>query len=159
MRMLIMYKGSFFDFFETLEDKREEGKVVHKLIDIIFIVSTAVICGCNEWKEIHLWATRKHNIEWLKRYIELPNGIPSLSTIGRMFNYVCPKQFEKSFIRWMSSVVDLQGRDVVSIDGKTSCGSKDGDKKGIHVVSALCDAGGLAHLSTNFELKRCYQQC
>lgn len=43
----------------------------------------------------------------------------------------------------MSSIVDLQGRDIVSIDGKTSCGSRDGDKKGLHVVSALCDAGGL----------------
>lgn len=138
-----MYTGKFFESFENIEDKREEGKVVHKLIDIIFIVATAVICGCNDWKEVHLWATRKTNIEWLKRYIELPGGIPSLSTIGRIFNYVCPKQFEKCFIIWMRKVIDLQGRDIVSIDGKTSCGSKDGDKKALHVVSALCDAGGL----------------
>ena len=139
----MVYKGKFFDSFEEIEDLREEGKVLHKLLDVMFIVSTAVICGCNEWKEVHLWATRKTNIEWLKKYIELPNGIPSLSTIGRLFNYVCPKQFEKCFIQWMRSVVDLQGRDIVSIDGKTSCGSKDGDKKGLHIVSALCDAGGL----------------
>jgi uncharacterized membrane protein (UPF0127 family) len=138
-----MYKGKFFESFEIIEDKREEGKVSHKLIDLIFIVSTAIICGCNEWKEVHLWATRNTNIAWLKRYIELPNGIPSLSTIGRIFNYVCPKQFEKCFISWMRSVVDLQGRDIVSIDGKTACGSKDGNKKGLHIVNALCNAGGL----------------
>lgn len=138
-----MYIGKFFESLETIEDKREEGKVLHKLIDIIFIVVTAVICGCNDWKEIHLWATRKSNIEWLRRYIELANGIPSLSTIGRMFNYICPKQFEKYFIIWMRSVVDLQGRDIVSVDGKTARGSKDGEKKGIHIVNALCNAGGL----------------
>ena len=102
MRVMV-YKGKFFDRFEEIEDHREEAKVIHKLLDVIFIVAIAVICACNEWKEVHLWATRKTNIEWLKKYIELPNGIPSLSTIGRLFNYVCPKQFEKCFIQWMKN--------------------------------------------------------
>ena len=92
------YEGEFFDCFNCIEDKREEGKVKHKLIDILFIVVSAVICGCNEWKEIHMWAKLKVNIEWLKKYVELENGIPSLSTIGRLFNIINPKQFEKCFI-------------------------------------------------------------
>jgi hypothetical protein len=31
-----MYKGQFFESFSIIEDIREQGKVRHKLIDIIF---------------------------------------------------------------------------------------------------------------------------
>ncbi|MFA6572296.1 MAG: ISAs1 family transposase [Bacteroidota bacterium] len=139
-----MYEGQFFESFAILEDIREQGKVWHKMIDIIFIVVSAVICNCNEWKEIHLWATIESNETWLKRYIELPHGIPSLSTIGRLFNIVSPKQFEKCFIEWMKSVVQLEEKDIISLDGKTMRGSIEGDsKRGVHIVSALCNSHSL----------------
>ena len=138
-----MYEGKFFDNFGNLADKREEGKIHHKLIDILFIVVTAVICGCNEWKEIHLWATAEMNITWLKKYIELPYGIPSLSTIGRLFNIIDPKHFEKTFISWMNAVVVMPEKDIVPIDGKTMRGSRDKDKAGAHIVSALCTSHNL----------------
>lgn len=138
-----MYEGKFFESFSIIEDTREEGKVKHKLIDIIFIVVSAVICGCNEWKEIRLWTKMELNISWLKKYIELQNGMPSLSTIGRLFNIVSPKQFEKCFILWMKSAVQLSEKDIISIDGKTMRGSIDGNKRGAHIVSALCNSHSL----------------
>lgn len=139
-----MYEGQFFESFSIIEDLREQGKVRHKLIDIIFIVVSAVICGCNEWKEIKLWSSVEPNITWLKKYIELPNGIPSLSTIGRLFNIISPKQFEKCFIDWMKRAVKLADKDIVSIDGKTMRGTIEGDStKGVHIVSALCNSHSL----------------
>ena len=139
-----MYEGQFFESFSIIEDTREQGKVRHKLIDIIFIVVSAVISGCNEWKEIRLWTSVDPNINWLKKYIELPNGMPSLSTIGRLFNIISPNQFEKCFIHWMKSAVQLADRDIVSIDGKTMRGSIDGDcSRGAHIVSALCNSHSL----------------
>ena len=59
-----MYEGEFFENFSIIEDTREEGKVRHKLIDIIFIVVSAVICGCNKWKEIKLWTEMELNSSW-----------------------------------------------------------------------------------------------
>lgn len=139
-----MYEGQIFECFSILEDTREQGKVRHKLIDIIFIVVSAVICGCNEWKEIQWWSSAQTNIDWLKKYIELPNGIPSLSTIGRLFNIVSPKQFEKCFTDWMKAAVELAERDIVSIDGKTMRGTiETGSTKGVHIVSALCNSHSL----------------
>ena len=119
----MMYEGKFFESFMVLEDTREEGKVLHKLVDIVFIVISAVMCGCNEWKEIKLWASIESNQNWLKKYIELPNGIPSLSTIGRLFNLISPKQLEACFTEWMKSAISPEDGDVVSIDGKTMRGS------------------------------------
>ncbi len=139
-----MYKGQFFESFSVLEDTREQGKVRHKLIDIIFIVVSAVICGCNEWKEIKVWTQMELNIVWIKKYIEISNGMPSLSTIGRLFNIVSPKQFEKCFIHWMKSAVKLEEKDIVSIDGKTMRGSIGGENnRGAHIVSALCNSHSL----------------
>lgn len=138
-----MYEGKFFDCFEIVEDRREQGKVRHRLLDIVFIVVTAVIAGCNEWKEIKWWIDLDVNQRWLKKYIALTNGVPSLSTIGRLFNIVSPAQFEKCFANWMQQVVRPVEQDIVSIDGKTMRGSADGDKKGAHIVSALCRSHSL----------------
>ena len=139
-----MYEGKFFEEFIIIEDIREEGKVKHKLIDMIFIVVSAVICNCNEWKDIKLWCSIKTNQEWLKKHIELPNGMPSISTLGRLFNIISPKQFEKCFANWMKRAVQLPEGDIVSIDGKTMRGTiEEGSTKGVHIVSALCKSHSL----------------
>lgn len=140
-----MYEGEFFRSFELLEDTREEGKVKHKLLDILFIVISGVICGCNTWEEVHLWSIADMNIVWLEKYIQLKNGIPSLSTIGRLFDIINPKQFEKCFIGWMKTAVNMSNRDIIPIDGKTMRGSKiiGKGKKGAHIVNALCCSNNL----------------
>jgi predicted transposase YbfD/YdcC len=150
-----MYEGQFFESFSILEDTREQGKIKHKLLDILFVVICGVVCGCNTWEEIHLWAIADMNYNWLKNYIELENGIPSLSTIGRLFNIIHPKQFEKCFVLWMKTVINLPEKDVISIDGKTMRGSqeKNKSKKGTHIVSALCNSQNLVIGQTKTEEK------
>jgi len=142
-----MYDGTFFDHFSNLEDEdtRQEGKVRHKLIELLFITVSAVISGCNDWKEISIWANAEINVKWLKKYIELLHGPPSLSTIKRLFNIVDPVQFEKHFVEWMEAVINLPEKDIISIDGKTMRGSQEKltPKKAVHIVSALCKSNGL----------------
>lgn len=138
-----MYEGKFFESFRVLEDIREQGKVQHKLLDLVFIVISAVVCGCNEWKEIKWWCEMEANQKWIKKYIELPNGMPSLSTIGRLFNIISPKQLELCFADWMKCSVKLENEDIVSIDGKTMRGSIDEECRGAHIVSAICRSHSL----------------
>ena len=47
--------------------------------DIILITLFALLTKCNEWKEIESFAKKKE--KWLRKYLELPNGIPSHDTI------------------------------------------------------------------------------
>ena len=101
------------------------------------------ICGCNEWKDIKLWMEMELNQLWLKKYIRLQNGLPSLSTICRLFNMIDPKQFEKCFSLWMGQAIDLDDYDIISIDGKTSRGSIEEESRGIHIVSAICHSHSL----------------
>ncbi|MBE1557216.1 transposase family protein, partial [Sporosarcina limicola] len=63
------YQGPIFEYFEELSDTRQEGKVRHKLTDILFIMVTGVICGLDEWDDIHFWASSDSSQQWLKKYI------------------------------------------------------------------------------------------
>ena len=138
------YTGQFFDIFGSLYDKRQEGKIWHNLIDILFIIVSAAFCKIDEVEEIVIWANAEKNKEWLKKYIELPNGIPSLSTFRRALRAIEPKQFEKLFMLWTKelTIFSKEGGDIVAIDGKTMRGSRDGDKI-THIVSAWCSTNNI----------------
>ena len=140
-----LYEGEFFDFFGDLQDTRQEGKVYHILIDILFIVLSGILCGYDEWENIHVWANASITQKWLKKYIALKHGTPSLSTIKRVFAIMNPEEFSARFTEWVRAGIKLPDKDIVSIDGKTSRGSIDIGKgqKAIHMVSALCHSHGL----------------
>lgn len=130
--------SSFLDHFSKIEDPRLNRKKLHKLIDILVITLCAVICGAELWEDIEAFAHAKY--DWLKKFLELPNGIPSHDTLWRVFSLLDSEQFEKSFIAWMSSCVELSDGSIVPIDGKrlrSSNGSVLSNKSAIHMVSAF----------------------
>lgn len=137
------YEGKFFEHFGNVKDTRQEGKVAHRLTDILFIIFSGVLCGYDEWKYIHAWAAAPATQNWLQKYISLANGMPSLSTLQRGVAVINPKEISQRFIEWMQTELTLPERDTISIDGKTSCGSKAENQKPLHVVSALCHSYGL----------------
>lgn len=140
-----LYQGEFFDYFGGLQDTRQEGKVYHRLVDILFIVVSGILCGYDDWEHIHIWASSAATQKWLKKYIALRNGMPSLSTIKRGFGILNPEEFSALFIEWVRAGLTLPDKDIVSIDGKTSKGSRDTStgQKALHMVSALCRSHGL----------------
>lgn len=129
--------------FTDIEDPRVERTQEHKLIDILVIAICAVICGANHWTEVAIFGEAKK--EWLGTFLELPNGIPSHDTFGRVFARIDPEQFQASFIKWMKAVSKVLPAEIIAIDGKTARGSHDkGIGKGaIHMVSAWATANRL----------------
>ena len=83
--------GNFFEHFATLPDPRVERSKRHKLCDIVFIAIASVLSGCDDWNEMELYGKAKY--EWLKNYLELPNGIPSHYTFNRVFAALNPAAF------------------------------------------------------------------
>ena len=139
-----LYRGNFFKCFGIIYDRRQQGKVLHKLIDVLFIIVSACFCNINKASDIYLWCKEEQNYNWLKQYIALGNGIPSLATIRRVLDTIDPKQFEKCFVSWARDITifSKEGGDTIAIDGKTMKGSKDGDKV-THIISAWCSANNL----------------
>ncbi|MBO3462597.1 ISAs1 family transposase [Aetokthonos hydrillicola Thurmond2011] len=131
------------EHFSNIDDPRIERRKLHKLIDILTISLCAIICGADTWEDIELFGESKH--EWLKNFLELPNGIPSHDTFARVFARLDPEQFQKSFINWIQSVSKLTNQEIVAIDGKTLRGSYDtsNNKAAINMVSAWATANSL----------------
>jgi predicted transposase YbfD/YdcC len=122
--------------FEGLRDPRIERTKLHKLEDILMIAICAVICSADSWEDMEDFGNAK--IEWLEKYLELPNGIPSHDTFNRVFARLDPQQFQTSFIHWMASVSEVIQGQVIAIDGKILRRSHDKGigKAAIDMVSA-----------------------
>jgi len=122
--------------FSKINDPRLDRQKLHKLVDIFAITVCAVICGANTWNEIAQYGQSKH--DWLKTFLELPNGIPSHDTIRRVFIIIDPEEFRTAFIDWVASIRPLLPETVIAVDGKTLRRSHDktNGKSAIHVVSA-----------------------
>jgi predicted transposase YbfD/YdcC len=134
---------SLFDYFVVIEDTRDEKKRRHLLIDVMVIAITAVICGADGWTQVEAFGKAKE--EWFRRFLELPNGIPSHDTFGRVFSVLSPEVFEARFREWVASVREVCGEDIIAIDGK-SLRRSHCRKKGLgplHMVSAWSAANGL----------------
>ena len=82
-----------FKYLHTVTDKRQEKKVLHKMRDIIALVFFAMLANANDWVAIEIFG--EEHREFLRRYLELPNGIPSHDTIQRVFAMVSPEFLQK----------------------------------------------------------------
>lgn len=133
----------FFNYFGIIKDVRQQAKVRHLLIDILFIAVAATIANASDWKEVEIFAKKRE--DWFSKFLELPNGIPSHDTFERVFRWIDPKQFEKCFVHWVKEIAALGERSIVAIDGKTMRGAFDTeDKKSpIHIVSAWASENGM----------------
>ena len=116
-------------------DRAERAKR-HELLDSIVITICGVICGADNWVEIEEFGNAR--LEWLSRFLRLPNGIPSHDTFGRVFSRLDPDQFGACFMNWVQSVAELTPGEVVAIDGKTlrRCHDRGQGRAPLHLVSA-----------------------
>jgi hypothetical protein len=81
--------GSIKTHFSNIVDSRDLNKR-HKLIDIITIAICAVVCGANSRGHIEVFGQSK--IDWFKDFLQLPHGIPSHDTFGRVFDRIDPDE-------------------------------------------------------------------
>lgn len=130
-------------YFQDLQDKRRGAGKRHKLIDVITIAICGIICGADDWSGIEEYGQAKE--EWLRQFLGLPHGIPSHDTFGRIFSWLDPQAFEKSFLGWVQAVMTTTEGQVIAIDGKTLRGSQDriNGKEAIHMVSAWAEKNRL----------------
>lgn len=129
-------KLSLFSHFADLEDPRIDRTKKHLLLDIIALAICAVIGGAEGWEEIEDFGKDKH--EWLKKFLRLPNGIPSHDTISRVFRRIKPEAFQECFLSWVQTLYQELGLKHVAIDGKVVRRSFDRAtaKNALHLVSA-----------------------
>ncbi len=130
------------DYVSTVTDTRQEKKVLHKMMDIIMLVFFAMLANADDWVEMEVFG--KEHESFLRKYLELPNGIPSHDTIQRVFVMV-PSEFLENFQKkWNEMISSNKGdkiKKLLAIDGKTQRGNGGKNQKANHIVSVVDEKG------------------
>jgi len=141
---------------EKIPDFRDESYVKHKLSDIVLLTLFAVLSNANEWSEIEAFGIKKE--KWLRNHLQLENGVPSDDTIRIVISNIDSRYFYEIVIEFFIEIVanlsrlanatTTQEPDIISIDGKTSCGSKRNDTdimgtKALHTLNAYSNDYGM----------------
>jgi len=134
---------SVMSYFEKIDDPRVVERSNHFLIDIIAIVICAVIGNAEGWRDVEAYGREKESM--FRRFLELPNGIPSHDTFRRVMSLVRPEAMQTCFVTWTRSLMSKDRREVIAIDGKTArrSGSPSKGKSPLHLVSAWASHAGL----------------
>jgi predicted transposase YbfD/YdcC len=125
---------SIIHYFRKLKDPRRKERCLHELQDIIAIALCATIAGAQDWQEIVTFGEKR--IDWLKRFLKLPNGIPSHDTFERVFDLINPQAFQRCFRHWVEAIRAVLPIKHIAIDGKTLRSSGTDKLKTLHLVSA-----------------------
>jgi predicted transposase YbfD/YdcC len=139
---------SFENHFTVVDDPRIDRSKSHLLLDILFLAVCATIAGADGPSDIADFG--REQIQWLRKFIALPNGIPSHDTIGRVFSLIKPEQFQQAFLSWLETLMPDDGDGdalrFLPIDGKTLRGSlhRNEELKPLHLVSAWATKCGLS---------------
>lgn len=120
--------------FRKLKDPRINRHKLHLLSDIIVIALCAVLCGAKDWQQVETFGKQRR--DWLRRFLKLPNGIPSHDTFERVFDRIDPKAFLQCFQSWVAAIAEKLDIKHIAIDGKTLRGSGSSKLGPLHLVSA-----------------------
>ena len=142
---------------DAVPDYRHPSYTRHLLGDIIMIVFFAVLGNADEWGEIESFAKRKE--KWLRKYLELPSGIPTDDTYRVVMGNINTEHFYQSAVELLlhtiEGIVLLSGKEdsihekaIVSVDGKESRGSKrksgeHGDVKALQTLNVYSNDYGI----------------
>ena len=129
------------------DPRRQCKNLRHRLVDVLVVGFCGVLCGCEDFVELQTFGRKKE--DFFRRFLELPQGIPSHDTFRRVFQAVCPQALQRCLIQWLQGLrqaapAAAQG-EVVAIDGKTLRRTFDRARSlgALHLVSAWATANGL----------------
>tara|TARA_B100001079_G_C16359375_1_gene492141 strand:+ start:104 stop:1216 length:1113 start_codon:yes stop_codon:yes gene_type:complete len=125
------------DFLSSVDDPREQEKVVYPLVSLLFMSICAVFCGAESWDDMVVFTESRK--DWLSKYIDMKAGIPSYSTFRRVFSVIQPNAWIALIEGTLGIVIkERKPEDQIPIDGKTLRGTRCASKeiRAIQMVSA-----------------------
>lgn len=129
--------------FKDAKDPRVVGRCDHVMTDILAISVLAVLCGAEDFPDIAEFGKRRK--DWLREFLELPNGIPSHDTFRRVLAALDRTQFAACLFEWTQALNEATGGKLIAIDGKVlrRSMSKKSGLAALHLVTAWASENGL----------------
>jgi predicted transposase YbfD/YdcC len=123
-----------FDAFLVIEDHRTGGNKKHHFGEVLFMAITGLLCGMNGFADIEEFC--EVQIDWFRKWITLPNGVPRAQTFSNIFQMIDPDQFNQCLIKHLGEICPKLQRQVIALDGKKLRGSHGLKVEAAHAVSA-----------------------
>lgn len=127
--------------FEGLPDPRLDRTRAHNFIDILVIGLCATLVGGENFSDMERFGRLRE--DWLKGFLELPEGIPSHDTFNRVFSALDPHAFMECFGQWVQGICPNLSDEVVAIDGKALRRAVNQGETIPYIVSAWASEHGL----------------
>jgi predicted transposase YbfD/YdcC len=126
----------FLSYFKDMPDRRQPGKVIYPLDEILLLCLLAALAGAEAFTDIARFGEKK--LDLLRRFRPYKDGTPAHDHLGDIFATLDAQAFQRCFVAWVAALTKTPG-EVIAIDGKTSRRSykKKGSKEPIHMVSAF----------------------
>jgi predicted transposase YbfD/YdcC len=123
--------------FAELRDPRSTGARRHDLLEVLMIALCAVLSGGQSAVDMAVFAEAKQ--DFLGRFLQLRNGVPSHDTFSRLFRQLDLDQFRACFRKFVARFGETSSG-VIAIDGKTLRRSSDPRcaRSALHMISAWC---------------------
>ncbi len=131
------------DHFSQLRDPRRP-RVTYPLMNVVVIAVCAVLCGADDFVAIAEYGKKKR--EWLAKFLDPRDGIPSHDRFNAILAAIKPAEFEKCLLSWITALHEVTEGQVIAIDGKTLRRSFDAasSKAAIHMVIAWATANHIS---------------
>src|ERR1700730_11959579 len=100
--MQAVSEPAFVEHFRDLPDPRIDRKKLYPLMEVLFVVLCATLCGAQSWRDFVLFGDER--LDYLKGFFPYAHGIPSKNTFARVFAALNPEGFKQCFINWMQSL-------------------------------------------------------
>jgi predicted transposase YbfD/YdcC len=126
----------FLNHFKDLPDRRQSGKVLYPLDEILLLCLLAALAGAETFVDIARFGAKK--LDLLRRFRPFVHGTPAHDHLGDIFASLDAARFQRCFVAWVAAVTGVPA-EAIAIDGKTLRRSfqKKGAKEPIHMVSAF----------------------
>lgn len=131
---------SLFSHLELVKENRSTINQHHNLVDIMFLIISAITSGCEGWQDIEIYGNKK--LPWLRRFRSFAHGIPTRHSIARIFRGLDSDSLLLALYSWVNQQREKSGMPVIAFDGKTIRGASKRATDKLHLVSAYdCDSG------------------
>jgi predicted transposase YbfD/YdcC len=130
------------DCLKGVQETRSHINQTYPLLEVIFLVVTALACGQKGWSDIEDFG--EGNLDWLRQYLPYENGIPTRHNIAKIIRAVVPETFIDALVQWANVRRTTQGKPLIAVDGKDVRGvQRSGKASPLSIVSAFDVEQGL----------------
>lgn len=126
---------TFMELLAEVPEHRKGNAIKYSLRDVLFLATFSILCGADSYTGMHTFS--QLHINELRKYLELPNGIPSHDVFGDILSRVDIAAVNQCFQIFTGSVREAELKDkVVALDGKTIRRSQSKGHRAFHIETA-----------------------